>query len=122
MECISFGVSEMPSDKSTALLRTIRRLVRPELKEWTDAQLLDRFTQNRDDVAFAALMRRHGPLVLSVGRRYLGNLHDAEDVFQATFLVLARKAGRIRKRTALGSWLYGVAYRLSMKARTRAAR
>ena len=59
----------MPSEKSTALLRTIRRLVRPDLKEWTNAQLLDHFTQTYYEVAFAALMRRYGALVLSVGRR-----------------------------------------------------
>src|SRR5262249_21646246 len=116
------GVPEMPSEKPTSLLRTIRRLVRPDLKEWTDAQLLDQFARTRSEIAFAALMRRHGALVLSVGRRYLGNLDDAEDVYQGTFLVLARKAGRLHGRKALGNWLYSVAYRLALKARTRAAR
>jgi RNA polymerase sigma factor (sigma-70 family) len=97
-------------------------MVRPDLKEWTDAQLLEHFSRTRSEIAFAALMRRHGALVLSVSRRYLGNLHDAEDVYQATFLVLARKAGKLRRRTGLGNWLRGVAYRLALKARTSAAR
>src|SRR4051794_37825168 len=76
-----------------------------------DEQLIERFTQTGDQHAFAVLMQRYGGLVLNVGRRVLRSSQDAEDVFQATFLLLARKAGTIRKRQSLVSWLYGVAYR-----------
>ncbi len=87
-----------------------------------DAQLLESFLSRRDEAAFEALLRRHGPMVLGVCRRALRNRHDAEDAFQATFLVLARKAGSIRSRELLGSWLYGVAYRTAMKARAMSAK
>jgi RNA polymerase sigma factor (sigma-70 family) len=83
----------------------------------SDGQLLKRFIDTREDAAFAALMRRHGPMVLSVCRRILRHGQDAEDAFQATFLVLARKAAAISKRESVGSWLHGVAYRLAHKAR-----
>ena len=85
-----------------------------------DGQLLERFTARRDEAAFAALLRRHGPLVHGVCRRMLHNEHDAEDAFQATFLVLARKAGSIGRRDSVGSWLYQVARNVAMKARKRA--
>src|SRR5436305_5663437 len=85
----------------------------------SDAALLDRFAATRDPAAFAGLVARYGPLVLGVCRRAVGDPHLAEDVFQAVFLVLARKAGSIRRRDAVGSWLYGVAYRLGRKARAR---
>jgi RNA polymerase sigma factor (sigma-70 family) len=87
-----------------------------------DRQLLSRFAAARDEAAFAALVARHGPMVLGVGRRLLGDRPVAEDVFQATFLVLARKAGAIRRRESVGGWLYGVAYRLALKARAGEAR
>jgi RNA polymerase sigma factor (sigma-70 family) len=88
----------------------------------TDRELLDAVVIRRDEAAFTALVRRHGPMVLGVCRRLLGNHHDAEDAFQATFLVLLRKAAAIRKREALGSWLYGVACRTARKARVLSAR
>jgi RNA polymerase sigma factor (sigma-70 family) len=83
----------------------------------SDAHLLARFAEARDEGAFAALLRRHGPMVLAVCRRLLGHHHDAEDAFQATFLVLARKADSVVKPDALGCWLHQVACRVALAAR-----
>src|ERR1700759_2078004 len=83
----------------------------------TDGQLRARFVAAGDEASFAALVRRHGPMVLGVCRRVLRNSHDAEDAFQAVFLVLARKAASIRPRTMVGNWLYGVAFRTALEAR-----
>ncbi len=91
----------------------------------SDEQLLERFATRHDEAAeaaFAALMERHGPMVLSVCRRTLSDPHDALDAFQATFLVLIRKAGSVRKRRSLASWLFGVAMRVSAGARRTATR
>jgi RNA polymerase sigma factor (sigma-70 family) len=88
----------------------------------TDCALLQRFTRSLDEDAFAVLMRRYGSLVLGVCRRVLRDGADAEDAFQATFLVLARKAGSIGQPDRLGNWLYGVATRVAHKARANAAR
>jgi RNA polymerase sigma factor (sigma-70 family) len=88
----------------------------------TDGQLLARFVAARDEASFAALLRRHGPMVLGVCRRVLRHAHDAEDAFQATFLVLARKANSVVRRESVGCWLYGVAYRTALDAGTRIAR
>ena len=84
----------------------------------TDAELLRRFTAGGDGEAFAALVGRYGSMVLGVCRRVVGHAHDAEDAFQVTFLVLARKAAGLTTPDALGGWLYGVAYRSAMKVRT----
>jgi RNA polymerase sigma factor (sigma-70 family) len=83
----------------------------------SDAALVQRFAADRDEAAFAELLRRHGPAVLGVCRRVLRHDQDAEDAFQATFFVLARKAGTIRRTASVGSWLYGVALRIARKAR-----
>jgi RNA polymerase sigma factor (sigma-70 family) len=88
----------------------------------TDAQLLDNFVARRDEASFEVLVWRHGAMVLNVGRRVLRDADEAEDVFQATFLIFARKAGSIGKREAVGSWLYKVAYRAALRARGRAAK
>jgi RNA polymerase sigma factor (sigma-70 family) len=86
-----------------------------------DGDLLTRYVSARDEAALATLVRRHGPMVLRVCGRVLGNAHDAEDAFQATFLVLLRQAASVRKQASLGSWLYGVAWRVARQARTRGA-
>lgn len=88
----------------------------------SDAQLLERWLTVRDDAAFELLLRRHGQMVLGVCRRLLRQPQDVEDAFQATFLILVRKAPAVGKREAVGSWLYKVAFRVALRARARAAR
>jgi RNA polymerase sigma factor (sigma-70 family) len=110
---------------ATAQLRTIvqhlRRLADTHRAAGLgDAQLLEAFVRRRDEAAFAALLCRHAPLVYGVCRRVLGNAHDAEDAFQATFLVLVRKAGSIRTGESCGCWLYEIAYRTALRARAAA--
>ena len=83
----------------------------------SDGQLLERFIDARDEAAFEAPVRRHGPMVLRVCRHVIGNDHDAEDAFQATFLVLARKAEMIEPRDQVSNWLCGVAFRTGQAAR-----
>ena len=88
----------------------------------SDGLLLERFVARQDGLAFEAILARHGPMVLSVCRRMLPELSDTEDAFQATFLILVRKAGTLRDRQRLGPWLYGVARRVAIRARAQAAR
>src|SRR5262245_14042603 len=88
----------------------------------TDAQLLNSFVRGHDPAAFETLVRRHGPMVLRVCQRLLRPGPDADDAFQATFIVLVRKASAIVKQEAIGSWLYGVAYRIALRAKMRADR
>src|SRR5439155_10275611 len=93
----------------------------PEAPE-SDRDLLTRYLNEQDEEAFAALVRRHGPMVRGVCQRLLDQEADRDDAFQATFLVLLHKANSIRKRRSVGSWLYGVAYRIALKARAKARR
>jgi RNA polymerase sigma factor (sigma-70 family) len=108
----------MAGAPTNPILRFVRRIAGPHGPGADpDGQLLERFVNAADESAFQVLVRRYGPLVLSVCTRVLGNEHDAEDAFQATFLVLARKAGSLRAPGLLGPWLYGVAYRTALKAK-----
>ncbi len=107
----------------TAGLRQLRRkLASQQLNEDSDESLLHAFAARHEDSAFAVLVRRHGPMVLHVCRRVLGHEQDAEDAFQATFLVLARSAASLRKKSSLASFLHGTAYRLALSAKRAAAR
>src|SRR5262245_42137201 len=108
----------MAKNTTSSVLQLIRRILAdPGMRIAPDQVLLQRFLGERDEAAFEAILRRHGPMVLDVCRGVLLNEADAEDAFQATFLVLARKAGSIRKAATLVSWLHGVAYRTALKAR-----
>lgn len=112
----------MANGQLDVVLRHIRKMVPDAIQDGTDQELLSRFATHHEEAVFEALMQRHGPMVLGLCQRLLGHHQDAEDVFQATFLVLARKAKSIRRQASLGSWLYGVAYRLALKLKASAAR
>src|SRR5947207_75813 len=96
----------VPEECMPVALNALMRLVRPNLSE-PDRSLVERFIAADDQAAFAALVERHGPMVLGVCRRVLRDEHRADDAFQATFLVLARKAGKVRVNRSLSSWLFG---------------
>jgi RNA polymerase sigma factor (sigma-70 family) len=111
----------MANRPAESVLQTLCKIVETQ-SSLSDGQLLRQFATTRDEGAFAALLQRHSGLVYSVCRNILRHEHDAEDAFQGTFLVLARRAGAIRQEKAIGSWLYRVAYRVAMKARKAAER
>src|SRR3954466_7007861 len=107
----------MPTSPVSSLIGHIRRAVPSD----GDGELLGRFVERRDEAALAALVTRHGPMVWSVCRRLL-NHHDAEDAFQAAFIVLVRKAASVHPRGMVGNWLYGVARRAALQVRSAARR
>ena len=108
----------MSGGQLDTVLRHLRKLVGSPAAEDSDGQLLERFLAQRDEAAFAALLARHGPMVWSVCRRLLPQSHDAEDAFQATFLVLVRRARSLDRRGSLAAWLHGVARRVALRARS----
>ncbi len=120
------SLRRMTSTRDTTLSEPARSSCRgvdsPAFDGLSDGELLERFVRQHEEAAFAELVQRHGPMVLSVCRRVLRHSQDADDAFQATFLVLAQKAHRLRRPGLLANWLYGVAYRTALNARQRAAR
>src|SRR5215470_11999689 len=105
---------------ATGLRKVLQHL--QQLGGLTDGQLLGRFVADQDEASFADLVRRHGPMVLGVCRRVLRDSHDAEDAFQATFFLLARKAASVAKRESVGCWLHQVAYHTALEASAMNAR
>jgi RNA polymerase sigma factor (sigma-70 family) len=112
----------MTAGRIEPLLRYLSQAAPAVRTAFGDGPLLARFAQSRDEAAFAILVRRHGPMVLGVCRRILQDAHAAEDAFQATFLLLARKAASLTRPERLGSWLHGVARRTATRARVETAR
>jgi RNA polymerase sigma factor (sigma-70 family) len=113
----------MPRQQLNLVLRQLRlAFIAKDAELVADAELIDRFIKRRDEAAFALLVRRHGALVLKVCRHVLHRPADADDAFQSTFLVLARKAGSVRRKSSLASWLHGVALRCSLDLRRSAMR
>ena len=116
-------MATMAEGRDGAVARQVNRLFGPgTVAGLTEAELLERFVARRDEAAFEALVSRHGPMVLGVCRRALRDPHAAEDAFQATFLILARRAGSLRAGDTLAPWLFGVARRVSSRARVVASR
>jgi DNA-directed RNA polymerase specialized sigma24 family protein len=113
----------MKSRHNEAILGNVRQLFGAgTLVGMAEGQLLERFLSRRDEAAFELIVARHGPMVLGVCRRILNDPDDMEDAFQATFLVLVRKAHSLRRSDLLGNWLYGVAHRVAVRARANGAR
>src|SRR5215211_5572451 len=113
----------MATGKQQNVLRHLRKIVGvPDNGDPPDRLLLERFAATRDEDAFAALVKRHGALVWGVCWRSLRHAQDAEDCFQATFVVLARRAGSVRWRDSVANWLYGVASRVAAEAKSKRAR
>jgi RNA polymerase sigma factor (sigma-70 family) len=113
----------MTAAQTSEVMQFLRGILRStQVAELTDGELLGRFVEHRDEAAFAALVRSLGPLVWGVCRRVLTNTQDTEDAFQATFVVLARKAASVAPRDGVAHWLYGVARRAALQVRRSAAR
>ncbi|HTU23026.1 MAG TPA: sigma-70 family RNA polymerase sigma factor [Gemmataceae bacterium] len=112
----------MPDQQLSDVIRYLRRIVGAEDQARTDRELLAAFSTRNDQAAFTTLVKRHGPMVMGICRRVLHHLQDAEDAFQATFLLLARQSAGIRKQESLASWLHGVAYRMARNAKRSASR
>jgi RNA polymerase sigma factor (sigma-70 family) len=106
--------------RSESVVREFQRLLeRGTVAGLTERQVLERFAERGDSVAFEAIITRHGPMVYTVCRQMLRDPNDVDDAFQTTFLILIKKAGRLRQPERLGPWLYGVAYRVAHRLRTR---
>src|SRR5262249_26286401 len=103
------------------LVKVVERLrnvaTQQDVSGMADGHLMQRYVRQRADAAVEAVVRRHGPMVMGVCCRVLHDAHDAEDAFQATFLLLARKAATLRSPGTVGNWLYGVAYRTALEAK-----
>jgi len=112
----------VPDIRLNGIIKQLQTGLVPFSQDRTDGDALRAFVAHNDEMAFAALVQRHGPMVLRVCQRVLHHTQDAEDAFQATFLVLARRAQTIGKSASLASWLHGVAYRVSLRAKRDAGR
>src|SRR4051812_46318314 len=112
----------MPGSPLNVVVQHLCAAAEPDGGGSTDGELLTRFLSNRDDDALAALVARHAPMVWGVCRRLLRSPHDAEDAFQATFLVLVRKAAAVVPRELVGNWLYGVAQQTALRLRASVAK
>src|SRR5579871_2087859 len=112
----------MPEQRLRLALDRLCSSVAPSRESVSDARLLERFVDANDELAFELLVRRHAPMVLHVCRRVVRDVHLAEDAFQATFLVLVRKARSVAALHSVGGWLHRVAYHAALKLRARVAR
>jgi RNA polymerase sigma factor (sigma-70 family) len=116
-------MSELRGSRGAAVFIQLERLFQHGTATgWTEGELIERFVKGRDQAAFEAIVARHGPMVLRVCRQLLRDPNDVDDAFQATFLVLVRRAASLRRCELLGNWLYGVAHRVAFRARALAAR
>ena len=123
-ECVivSYGDQKMSDPSLGGVLRFLSKACALQgTCDLTDRELVERFISQRDEGAFTFLVRRHGPMIFSVCRRFLGDAHEAEDALQAAFLVLVRRTRSIRKQESVGSWLYGVAKRIALRSRSQNA-
>src|SRR5437016_2803599 len=111
----------MATSQANAVIQQLREVLQRAESGATDGELLSSFVKQRDEAALAALVRRNAPMVWGVCRRLLHSHHDAEDAFQATFLVLVRKASAIRDQELVANWLYGVAHQTAVRLRATAA-